>query len=75
MKKYRFESSFVDVAELILDIRCVSDAASYRLMINAWEDPYTVYYSNGDRPNDVKAFEQELFAYLREKYAERGLYA
>lgn len=77
MKEYIFESSFVDVSDLVLSINCSvacanSDGYSFCVMINTWDDPYTVYYCGWYPVNQSEEdeFRDALFDYLRAKYPE-----
>ena len=71
MKKYKFDSYFVDVSDSFLQVRCEAEddgGVNCVLLIHTYDDPYKVYYLEGVHPEDIKAFEDMLFDYLRGTY-------
>ena len=65
---YKFESWFVDISDNVLRVECDN---GYIMLIDTYSDPYMIFYSNGNKPEEnVEEFEEELFKYLKEKYPE-----
>lgn len=69
--QYDFESYFADSADTVLHVDCntVDEKNWYSVLIDAYDDPYKLYYE-GKRPDNEEEFRSILFCYLKKKYPE-----
>ena len=51
-------------------ITAESDKEFYRMLIYTWYNPYTVFYEDGNVPEDKEGFEKLLFEKLSADYPD-----
>lgn len=69
--RYIFESEFVDTNNIFLKVNCedtVNDVG-FCILINTYDDPYLLYYSNMI-PENEEYFRTSIFEYLQSKYPD-----